>query len=81
LGEIAFIVVSEESFVGIVGTVTLVIELNVVPIDQMSNFFINCEVTSVGVSDGSGEVGGLRSVGDDVFTDGKVSSEFLGNFD
>jgi len=55
--------VYEKSLVIFISGITLVIVLYVVPVDKVSNFFIDSIIPTVGIVLESNEVRGLRSMG------------------
>lgn len=72
--------INEQQFVGIVGGISLVVELNVVPVDQMSNLSFDGSISSIGVFWLSNEIGGLRGMSQKVVSLGKNVSDSLGAF-
>jgi hypothetical protein len=57
---------SEKGIIRVVFIISLVVELDIIPIDQMAYFFVYSGVSSVFISSLISEIRSLRSVGNDV---------------
>jgi len=60
---------NEEGIISIIGRISLIIELHIVPIDQVTNLLMDVSISLLGVKSVVGKVGGLRSVSNNVLSD------------
>jgi len=67
----------KELSIRIISITTLVVELDIVPIDQITNLLVDGSVTTIGILSEIGEIGRLRSMSKDILSLGKNGSDNL----